>query len=233
MKDTLKKDALTTSPHNAISGGDVVCREVREGDQVGLSCSLVSWCVGQRCLTVGPYQMGDVVYKASYTKGLSMQRVGTVGEKLRDDLPPESAICMVDIDEGVSVDAWKLHSRKIFASKDPITMPSQFNLEATEPATGRTVRHFGNYDLTASPPQPGVMPIACNMGRLKSYHQGSVFRFGNQAMCIYNGTLETDSREYAACFETSRLCAFHPEWCQKDLAPVPAPAPAPAPVPAS
>ncbi|KAJ9452642.1 hypothetical protein DIPPA_25547 [Diplonema papillatum] len=199
-----------------LSGGDVVCKEVNAGGGLaGMMCSAISWCTGQVCLTSGDYQAGDVLFKPTYGAQLGIDRVGAVSEVHHElDMPSDACLCALKTDDDVLVAPYRSHGIKLGAlTEDEQTHSTALQVELTEPFSGRRSRLFAAYDRTAGPPHPGVIPVSVNTDRLQAFHQGSLFRAGNRAVCVFNGILATPTKEYAACYRISNLCKFHPELC--------------------
>ena len=203
-----------------VGGGDVVCKKVtgmgfdREG--VGMYCSLLSWCAGGRCVTSGSYDVGDVLYRCTYGNSVGMHRVGVVGEsKLKDDMPETSRVCLVDLEDPHASDSFRSHGKRIAVRPEPADGSAASNLQVDirEAATGSVRNMFGN--CHAEPPQEGVMSVTTTTSRLHMYHQGAVFRNGRNAVCVYNGMLETDDEDFAACYKVSTICKYHPEMCMR------------------
>eukprot|EP01062_Namystynia_karyoxenos_P067062 TRINITY_DN60963_c0_g1_i1.p1 TRINITY_DN60963_c0_g1~~TRINITY_DN60963_c0_g1_i1.p1 ORF type:complete len:256 (+),score=64.27 TRINITY_DN60963_c0_g1_i1:86-853(+) len=227
---------------DALQGGDVVCVKARPGEHqtaAGMRCTNLSWCTpAGLCLTLGDFARGDTVHRALFRGGTHFAAVGQVVHVEDDNasLPPESSLVVFAAAQqqrvlgytaratgSLAISGVGHHQAIVPVSKAPGVGAIQ--VEFTEPMNGRRVKMFGQYEGQVDPPDgaPHVTPVTCNAWRLRDHHKGAVFRHGRQAHCVYAGNLlgaegsSSEAREWAACLNSSRVCALLPDLCTQQM----------------
>ena len=202
------------STPTTLTGGDVVCKEVGSlGGKAFLSCSQIAWCAARRCVTSGRYSEGDVLLKANNGEDTPVPIGVASSTEASAGLPEDATISLIDVADSVQIEPFRNAGKRLLVHPDfDSSTASHLKGEVRDPLTGRMFQRTGVIDKNIDSPSEGVVPVDVK-GRLAAYFQGGIFRMGTHAVCVYNGVLETPDKEYAACFESSRICKYHPEMC--------------------